>query len=78
MVENKNNENINHLRLRKGGAMNQQMLDQKWQQLQDHIKCFFSQTLANDMQRIEYKPLFAALLEIPSESNQNELQETRR
>jgi hypothetical protein len=37
--------------------MNQQISDQKWQQLQDHIEGFFSQTLTNDVQRIEYKPL---------------------
>ena len=69
VVENKNNENIHHLRLRKGGAMNQQISNPKWQPLQD----YFSQTLANDMQRIEYKPLFVALLEMPSESHKSEL-----
>ena len=53
--------------------MNQQISDQEWQQLQDHIEGFFSQTLTNDMQRIEYKPLFVALLEMPSESHQSEL-----
>ena len=73
MVESKNNEHVHHLRLRKGGAMNQQISDQEWQQLQDHIEGFFSQTLTNDMQRIEYKPLFVALLEMPSESHQSEL-----
>ena len=53
--------------------MNQQISDQEWQQLQDHIEGFFSQTLANDIQRIEYKPLFVGLLEMPSESHQSEL-----
>jgi len=53
--------------------MNQQIPDQEWQQLQEHIEGFFNQTLANDMQRIEYKPLFVALLEMPSESYQSEL-----
>ena len=53
--------------------MNQQISDQEWQQLQDHIEGFFIQTLANDMQRIEYKPLFVGLLEMPSESHQSEL-----
>ena len=52
--------------------MNQQISDQKWQRLKDHIEGFFSQTLANDMQRIEYKPLFVALLEMPSEHNNND------
>ena len=49
--------------------MNQQISNPKWQPLQD----YFSQTLANDMQRIEYKPLFVALLEMPSESHKSEL-----
>ena len=53
--------------------MNQQISDQEWQQLQDHIEGFWGQTLANAMQKIEYKPLFVAMLEMPSESNQNEL-----
>ena len=53
--------------------MNQQISDQEWQQLQDHIEGFFSQAPANDMQRIEYKPFFVALLETPSESHQSEL-----
>jgi DNA gyrase inhibitor GyrI len=73
VVKSRNDENVHHLRLRKGGAMNQQISDQEWQQLQDHIEGFFSQTLANDMQRIEYKPLFVGLLEMPSESHQSEL-----
>ena len=53
--------------------MNQQMPDQEWQQLQDNIEGFFSQTLTNDLQKIEYKPLFVALLEMPSESHRSEL-----
>jgi hypothetical protein len=56
--------------------MNEQTSDQGWQKLQAHIESFFSQTLTNDMQRIEYKPRFIALLEMTSESHQNELQET--
>ena len=58
--------------------MNQQESDQIWQQLRYHIENFFSQTIANDVQRIEYKPLFLALLEMPSEINQNEFQQTGR
>jgi hypothetical protein len=59
-------------------TMNQQESDQIWQQLRYHIENFFSQTIANDVQRIEYKPLFLALLEMPSEINQNEFQQTGR
>ncbi|KAF0154290.1 MAG: hypothetical protein FD159_2625 [Syntrophaceae bacterium] len=57
-------------------TMDQQNLDQGWQQLQAHIEGFFSRTLTNDTQRIEYKPQFIALLEMTSGSHQNELQET--
>ncbi|OGP66629.1 MAG: hypothetical protein A2031_09650 [Deltaproteobacteria bacterium RBG_19FT_COMBO_43_11] len=54
--------------------MNQQTSDQKWQQLQAHIEGFFSQALANDAHRIEYKPRFIAqLMEMSSESYENEL-----
>jgi hypothetical protein len=56
--------------------MNEQTSDQGWQQLQVHIESFFSQTLTNDVQRIEYKPRFVALLEMTSEHHQNDLQET--
>ena len=52
--------------------MNQEESSQIWQQLQFHIESIFSQTFANDVQRIEYKPLFVALLEMPSKINQNE------
>ena len=52
--------------------MNQQESDQIWQHLQAHIEGFFSQNLTNDMQRIEYKPRFIALLEMPSEHCQND------
>ena len=57
--------------------MNQQKSDQGWQQLQSHIESFLGEALANDVQRIEYKPRFIAqLLEMTSESHQNESQET--
>ena len=59
-------------------TMNQQESDQIWEQLRFNIENFFSQTIANDVQRIEYKPLFLALLEMPSEINQNEFQQTGR
>jgi hypothetical protein len=52
--------------------MYQQESDQIWQQLRYHIENFFSQTFANDVRRIEYKPLFVALLEMPSEHSQND------
>ena len=51
--------------------MHQQESDQIWQHLQAHIKGFFSQTPADDVQKIEYKPPFIALLEMPSEDSQN-------
>jgi len=55
--------------------MNQQTSDQRWQQLQAHIEGFFGQALRNDVQRIEYKPLFIAQsLEMPSVRHQNERQ----
>jgi hypothetical protein len=41
--------------------MNQQESDQIWQQLRFHIENFFSQTIANDVQRIEYKPQFIVI-----------------
>ena len=47
--------------------MNQQESDQVWQHLQANIENFFSQAIADDVQRSEYKPLFMALLEMPSE-----------
>jgi hypothetical protein len=56
--------------------MNQQSSDQGWQQLRAHIESFLDQ--ANDVQRIEYKPQFIALLEMPSEHQQSELQESSR
>ena len=56
--------------------MDQQNQDQGWQQLQSHIEGFFSQTLTNNMQRIEYKPRFIALLEMTSDHHQKEPQET--
>jgi hypothetical protein len=52
--------------------MNQEESSRIWQQLQFHIENFFHQTLANDVQKIEYKPRFIALLEMTSEGNQNE------
>jgi len=59
--------------------MNQQESDQIWQQLLFHIENFFSQTIANDVQRIEYKPLFITqLLEMTPDRDQNELQEMNR
>jgi hypothetical protein len=59
-------------------TVNQQESDQLWQHLKAHIKGFFIQTFADDLQRIEYKPLFMALLEMPSEHYQNDQQETSR
>jgi len=57
--------------------MNQLKSDQGWQQLQSHIESFLGQALANDVQRIEYKPLYIAqLLEMKFESYQNKPQET--
>lgn len=55
--------------------MNQKTSDQGWQQVQAHIEGFAGQALSDSVQRIEYKPLFITnLLEMPSESHQNELQ----
>ena len=56
--------------------MDQQTSDQGWQQLQANIEGFFSQTLTNNVPRVEYKPRFIALLEMTSEHDQNNLQET--
>ena len=56
--------------------MDQQTLDQGWQQLQANIEGFFSRTLTNNVPRVEYKPRFIALLEMTSEHDQNNLQET--
>lgn len=57
-------------------TINQQNPDQGWQQVQEHIESFFNQTRTSNVQRIEYKPLFTALLEMPSERNLNKLRET--
>lgn len=56
--------------------MDQQNLDQGWQQIQANIESFFSQSLASNVQSIEYKPRFIALLEMSSEHHQDDLQET--
>ncbi len=58
--------------------MNQQTSDQGWQQLQVHIESFLSRTLIDDMPKIEYKPRYIALLEMPPEHHQNDPQETGR
>jgi hypothetical protein len=55
--------------------MDQDTSDQKWQQLQTHIEGFLSRTLINDMQRIEYRPRYTALLAMPVE-HPNDRQET--
>jgi hypothetical protein len=56
--------------------MNLHESDQIWQQLRFHIENFFSQPIANDVQRIEYKPQFITqLLEMTPDRNQNESQE---
>lgn len=59
-------------------TMNQQTSDQGWQKLQDHIKGFLGQALASDVQIIEYKPRFIAMLEMPSDHHQNDQQERSR
>jgi len=56
--------------------MNQQTSDQAWQQIQTNIESFFSQALASNVQSIEYKPRFIALLEMSSDHHQSDLQET--
>ena len=53
--------------------MNQNESDQIWQQLRFYIEKNFSQSLSNDVQKIEYKPRYIALLEMPSENHQSEL-----
>ena len=56
--------------------MNQQESDQLWQHLRFHIENFFSQPIAHDAQRIEYKPQFITqLLEMTPARDQNESQE---
>ena len=57
--------------------MNQQKVDHEWQQIQSHLESFLGRALANDIQKIEYKPKFIThLLERSSEHQQNELQGT--
>lgn len=53
--------------------MNQNESDQIWQQLRFYIEKIFIQPLANDVQKIEYKPRYIALLEMPPEYHQREL-----
>jgi hypothetical protein len=57
-------------------TMNQETLDQGWQQLQAHIEGFLDRTLGSDVQNIEYKPRFIVhLLEMPADMQQNHIQE---
>lgn len=56
--------------------MDQQNSDQGWQQIQANIENFFNQTIASNLQSIEYKPRFIALLTMSSEHHQTDLQET--
>lgn len=55
--------------------MNQQESEQIWQQLRFYMEKIFSQISTDDAQRIEYKPRFIALLEMPSEHRQSEQRE---
>ena len=56
--------------------MKQQESDQIWQHLLFHIENFFSHSIANDVRKIEYKPLFIPqLLEMVSDRDQNEREE---
>lgn len=55
--------------------MDQQNSDQGWQQIQANIESFFNKNLTNNVQSIEYKPRFIALLEMSSENHQNDFQE---
>lgn len=58
--------------------MNQQESDQIWQHLQVSMESLFKQRLTNDVQRIEYKPRYIALLAMPSAHHQSDPQETGR
>jgi hypothetical protein len=53
-------------------TMNQQESDHILQQIKFHMENIFNQTLSTDVQKIEYKPQFIALLEMPSEHSQND------
>ena len=52
-----------------------QTSDQEWQQLQAHIESIFGQALRNGIQKIEYRPQFIALLAMPFDPQQGELQD---
>jgi hypothetical protein len=55
--------------------MNGQTLYRGWQQPQARVEGFLGRVFRNDVQRIDYKPLFVTqLLEMPSERYQNESQ----
>lgn len=58
--------------------MNQQESNQLWQHLHAHMENFFKPTLAKDVHRLEYKPKFVALLEMPSGHHPNNQLETNR
>jgi len=51
--------------------MNKNESDQIWKQLRFHMGNFFGQTRADDVQKIEYKPRYVALLEMPSKTHEN-------
>jgi len=56
--------------------MDKQNSDQEWQQLQAHLEGFLGRAIRNDLQKIEYKPLFSVpLLEIQTELHQHEFRE---
>jgi hypothetical protein len=52
--------------------MNQNESDQIWQQLRFYMEKIFNQPLENDVQKIEYKQRYIALLEMSSEHCQND------
>ena len=59
-----------------GFEMDQNTVDQGWQQLQAHVQGFLGQFLKDDAKSIEYKPQFSApMLEMTSPFSQSERQD---
>ena len=54
--------------------MNQERMDQGWQELQSRIDKLVGQFLQNDVPAIEHKPPYLALLQLPQEHKNEEME----
>ncbi len=54
--------------------MNQEKLDQEWQQMESRIHRLVGRFLQNDVPAIEHKPRHLALLQLPQENKNEEME----